>query len=493
MIDDPQMLAQILRSRQPLQQPINPYAAGSASPYTPSANIMPVSGVGYIKDPRYEVASRDYAIEEKALENQRLMAQRLAESGQEAPEMIKAGNINVAGASPLSAFNQGLRGWLGMRNQQKVDERDEILAGKKAESAAAIGSIEQQIAQENRDKEAAKSQLSLDKFEEKKRHAKFLEDQATGSSALAKTKEARAVAEELRKVAAAAKAELKPDTVTTREMINDEGDTIEAWTTGAGIWTSGEDGTPVRVDQSKWRRAPTATVTDVDAGTGLDLENIDNRRRVIVDSLGSAGERDRANLLISTGEQLQRLVSEGNRQIKNGDTPARIKSFAGDFARLVAPDALEDAASNWANEMAYTDEQIAFIGDLENAIGDLRKARTGANVTKIETELGKNWDPTVKGINFEERTARASRLQRYVNTKLKATSGIEGFDVIPPFDPNLHAKDAIIAREPIRIGDPQPQEASMGNLTSKQPSMEELEAEEKALLERFPGVMEESL
>tara|TARA_R110000803_G_scaffold23373_3_gene57460 strand:+ start:1187 stop:2653 length:1467 start_codon:yes stop_codon:yes gene_type:complete len=488
MIDDPQMLAQILRSRQPLQQPINPYAAGSASPYTPSANIMPVSGVGRIKDPRYEVASRDYAIEEKSLENQRLMAQRLAESGQEAPEMIRAGNISVAGANPLSAFNQGLRGWLGMRNQQKVNEKDEILAGKKAESAAAIGSIEQQIAQENRDKEAEKSQLSFDKFQEKKRHAKFLEDEATESSALAKTKEARAVAKELRDIAAAANAELEPDTITTREMSNDEGDTIEAWTTGSGIWTSGEDGTPVRVDQNKWRRTPTATatVTDVDAGTDLDLENIDNRRRLVIDNIGSAGERDRANTMVSAGQQFSDVMNMGNRLLSEGKEYPILAEYADDFGEFIGGRPFGDTLGNTLKNMAYTEEQMAFIGNMANAMADLRKSRTGANVTATEIQLFKDFDPSAPGLKMGQRIDRARRMQNFVNNILKQ-KGVEGFGDPPP---------RWEAMTPIQIGDPQEQEGSMGNLESKQPSMEELEAEEKALkafLESFPGVMEESL
>jgi hypothetical protein len=219
--------------------------------------------------------------------------------------------------------------------------------------------------------------------------------------------------------------------ISTFEMVDKDGNTIEAVSMREGVMTP--TGEPI--DERIYSRRRSGSGDD-EVFTETEEMPISERRMAAIDAKGSATERGKAQLLVSVGEQLNQLVPQGNTMIEEGRTYPRWKEYAGDVAKILTPDGLEDPVSNMMNEVVYTDEQNNYIGNLANAIGDLRKSRTGANVTLIETELGKNWDPSVKGITLQERVRRASELQGFINTNLDVM-GIEGFDVTPAFAPGV--------------------------------------------------------
>jgi hypothetical protein len=149
-------------------------------------------------------------------------------------------------------------------------------------------------------------------------------------------------------------------------------------------------------------------------------------RRSVIDAMATGGERDSANLMVSAAKQFSDLIPQGQKMVAEGTDYSLLAEYAGDAAKMFTPKFLEDAAANSAISAAYTPEQLAWVGNIGNAFADLRKARTGANVTAIETELFRNFDPTVKGITTEQRTARMSEMFDFMNSNLD-DKGIEGF------------------------------------------------------------------
>ena len=460
--EEQMLLAQILKqqggglqappvSLMPPSANTNPYGGGAiGNPYNP-----PAPAAGPAPDTRYAAAAADTTGQESGIAQQQRMAEALMAQSQKSPDLISAGRVSHAGASPMSALAQGISGWgagKASKNAREGSKALEKALAKKAEAAGSIAQSEAEAAAAEAERkaklDAEKALLEAAKFAETK--SKNATDAAHKRSVLANT-----VAQMNQSAAS--------DSV---EMIDKDGNTIEAWMTPEGpVSATG------KVDERVWSRRQ-KPVAGAEGEVALEDLTPDKRRQKIISDLPSAGERDRATLLLSTGEQLSQLMGTGNSLLASGSDPSRWKSFAGDAARVIAPEALEDASSNMANELAYTDEEINFIGGLENAVGDLRKSRTGANVTKIETELGKNWDPTVKGITFPERVRRASELQKFVNNKLKSTGGIEGFEVIQPFDPSA-------PKEPIQVGPAPVAEAS---------PTAALDAEEEALYQQFPNL-----
>lgn len=99
-------------------------------------------------------ANRSFDADQQRLSQQQAMAQRIL-SDNRAPQGIRAGNMYVAGASPLSALAQGVRGYAGGRLAGEAQAGLRELQERRDESAAAQADIErQQYADQLRRQEA---------------------------------------------------------------------------------------------------------------------------------------------------------------------------------------------------------------------------------------------------------------------------------------------------------------------------------------------------
>ena len=194
---------------------------------------------------------------------------------------------------------------------------------------------------------------------------------------------------------------------------------------------------------SSWIQRHTSEAAMIDAFGGnppltpeelakLNPAQIDSMgRRRIIEQFGSAGERDRANLLVNAAGEFQRLIPLGQQMIEDGTGYELIQQAYGPASKILAPKEMEAVISNMVIENTYTPEQMQWLGGIANAFADLRKARTGANVTEIEVELQSLFDPSVTGFTVEQRTRRLNHILNTVNTELE-NIGLKGF-YLPEF------------------------------------------------------------
>jgi len=184
MTPDQLLLAQALRGKAPMMSPVNPYAS---SPFTPASPV----------DPRYGQAAQDFSGEEADIENQRLQALALQKQSMNRPDIIQAGNVAVAGASPFTALAQGISGWGAGRAYKKAEEASKTLSKTKAAQAQAAGELAQEAAaaklaaaeakaaMEERKIAAKEADTELDNIrEDKKLLQKIAHDKETAAAAL---------------------------------------------------------------------------------------------------------------------------------------------------------------------------------------------------------------------------------------------------------------------------------------------------------------------
>ena len=147
-----------------------------------------------------------------------------------------------------------------------------------------------------------------------------------------------------------------------------------------------------------------------------------------------AGQQADTWILVQTAKEFQRLIPMGEEMIANGTGYELFAEFLGPAGKMLSPSAMEDVVENAINEAKYTPKQLEFMGGIAQAMADIRKSRTGANVTEIEIALAKLFDPTVGGLSLEERTRRSEQVFKYINSQLEI-KGIRGFEYRPYASP----------------------------------------------------------
>jgi hypothetical protein len=463
------MAAAIARSGQPLQQPfqMNPYAAG-ASPFTPrGAEPTPVV------DPRYAKAAQKYTTQSDALKAQRLQAAALAEKAGEAPSIIQAGNQVVAGANPLSALSQGIDSWSAMKMGQNVDADAATLAAKEDESAAAAGAIAQQLDEEKRAADIEAQNLARDKFGLEK-------EVAAETTALNKTKEARERAKEARAVAKAQKELEKVETLTTKPMIDSEGNTIETYVTADGIWTPGPDGKALRVDQTEFRPIPKKgeqnNVIPVN-DTERYAKGIDETTRKLIAELPNAQGTLLRNYATAYSAADEAMSLANQVLEKNGSWTSPRETLVTSAAGIL-PEWAEKGARQGLKKIAYTPEERRVRSVFSNAVEMIKRARTGANLTKMEDELSEDWNPAAEGISTEDAMQRMRDLQAWLNINFATFGATQRPLGDSYYDPEYEKEGA-----------PAPRTRSTIQAAASAPNpMDALSAEEEALYEQFPNL-----
>jgi len=411
-----QMQQEMLRQgRVPQQTPIStPGMSAGMAPGTSAAM------------PDFAAAAQTFDGENERIAQQRLMAQQMTEQSFKSPELIRAGNVSVAGANPMTALAQALRAGTGAYGNMQAGKASEALAEKEAKRDTALGEVatytaEQELlaatrAQENADRTATAADT---------RNTETASNNAI-NQALAQDKQNEVEAENLRGG-------------TTEYFVSPDGVVATFVDRAGNRFMGGRGGPPMDYNAVQgWTPIKASAMSESQvSGQIPEAEmTIDQRRKATIAALPSSGERLSANTMLTTSEALAGLIPQGNAMVEGGQDYHVAKEYGEGVARTVTPPYLEDAAGNTVATMLYTDEQKEFVGNMANAVGDFRKARTGANVTMIETELGKNWDPSVKGINIQERVRRGVELQKFINRNL-GQLGIEGYSVADPFTPGI--------------------------------------------------------
>lgn len=135
----------------------NPYVTGApANPYVaPAPKPAP--------DPRYAQAAQSFDQESTDIAAQRALANAVQKQSTEAPGLITAGNVSVAGANPMTALAQGLNAWTAGRMNKAADEESSVLKQSRATKEAAVAGLAEEEIQ--REIDAATSKVD---FEERK-------------------------------------------------------------------------------------------------------------------------------------------------------------------------------------------------------------------------------------------------------------------------------------------------------------------------------------
>jgi len=157
-----EMMAALLRSGQAVPPPpVNPYGGGSyggSSPY----NFAPAPAPS--APDRYQTAAQDFAGQDADIAAQRAQAAALAKSSMDSPDLIQAGRVSHAGASPFSALAQGLQGYMGGKATAEARAGSSALAKSRAEQAAAVGDLAREKTERDIAEEARKAKLEADRF-----------------------------------------------------------------------------------------------------------------------------------------------------------------------------------------------------------------------------------------------------------------------------------------------------------------------------------------
>ena len=169
--EEQMLLAQILKqqggglqappvSLMPPSANTNPYGGGAiGNPYTP-----PAPAAGPAPDTRYADASADTTGQESGIAQQQRMAEALMAQSQNSPDLISAGRVSHAGASPMSALAQGISGWGAGKASKNAREGSKALEKTLAKKAEATASLAQQAAEAEAAEAARKIKAENDKL-----------------------------------------------------------------------------------------------------------------------------------------------------------------------------------------------------------------------------------------------------------------------------------------------------------------------------------------
>jgi hypothetical protein len=91
--------------------------------------------------PNYATANRTFDTENESIRQQRLLAMQMLKQSADSPGMIQAGDVAVAGASPLSALAQGIRGYAGGKGIADAREQEAGILEQQAETNAEQGRV----------------------------------------------------------------------------------------------------------------------------------------------------------------------------------------------------------------------------------------------------------------------------------------------------------------------------------------------------------------
>jgi hypothetical protein len=92
----------------------------------------------------FGAAAQNFDAQRDQIQSQRDMAQQMALQAGKSPGLITAGNVSAAGASPMSALAQGLRGYQSGRQSRMADEGTAEVRAGEAAAAQAAGKLAQE-------------------------------------------------------------------------------------------------------------------------------------------------------------------------------------------------------------------------------------------------------------------------------------------------------------------------------------------------------------
>lgn len=408
----------------------------------------------------YATQARDFEAQQGRLSAQQAYARQLMDQAGQSPDLIRAGNVSVAGANPLSAMAQAIRGGTGAYLSMKTGEQQQALDAQEAAAQEAAGRAawEQQQYErgiDQRDFGAGREDAAnarADKLREiVSRETQAAEDR-TATAALQTQKDEAATARGEAEIAAAKELQAQKDKAAYRRelvkaALQRQKDEAAAARDEAEIAAAKE--LQAQKDEAAYRRElvkagvlPDEAVPDVKEATGLDKAT-----EQAIDKLDSVAARN-ARTSLGAYKNLQDTIAEGNALLADGQT----WKTTSELPAALATDLLGEKTGQWVRNFyknkEFTDEQKRFIGNMANTIGGIRRVRTGANLTGIETILGEDWDPTAPGLGLDEMMQRAVALQKYMNNEFTDTYGLPPREVSDIWKPDEEDEFAGFSVEP---------------------------------------------
>jgi hypothetical protein len=124
-----------------------------------------------------------------------------------------------------------------------------------------------------------------------------------------------------------------------------------------------------------------------------------------------------------------------------------------------------EVSGNIVANMGYSKEEQQVRGDIDKATEAYRRAFTGANLTATELGLGKDWDPTARGLTTAQKAQRLRDLQSVMNEN-RTSWGLSPLGVYDGTQTPL-AEEGNPAESPAAIKKPLT-EADIDNMTEEE-------------------------
>jgi hypothetical protein len=156
----------------------------------------------------------------------------------------------------------------------------------------------------------------------------------------------------------------------------------------------------VRAQEKADRLAAKDTAKEDDQFEGLDIDSVSKRRLKQEESV--------FNQINNIYPKMTALEESG----KSAGKP--ILDFAIEKAQKI-PLIGGEVSGNIVSNLGYSKEEQQVRGDVDKATEAYRRAFTGANLTATELGLGKDWDPTARGLTTAQKVQRLRDLQNVMN------------------------------------------------------------------------------
>jgi hypothetical protein len=158
MTEDQRLMYLMLQRQQAGDFSMNP----SNAPYSPAP--VPEGMITQSAPDNQAIANQQFGAQNSQIERQRDMAEQMALMAGKSPGLITAGNVSAAGASPMSALAQGLRGYQSGRQSRLADEGTARVREGEAAAAQAQGALDRQAAADEAAQQGLENQFKRDQL-----------------------------------------------------------------------------------------------------------------------------------------------------------------------------------------------------------------------------------------------------------------------------------------------------------------------------------------
>ena len=342
---------------------------------------------GQVSPAQLAAAMRDTEGDQAGILNMRNNANKMAM--QPGAQGIQAGNVYAApswAAQLADAVRGGTAGYMNYKagqNQQALNDTEDAKAG----GNAAIAARDQQ---QKQDATQFANDRALTTEDQGQQRINIQQSEAVARAGEAAAKVAREEAREKTRI---------------RERGEDLAAKIEA----------GELDQKERIELEEIKASLESQGLSVGALEGLPAEQV-----AAIKNLKGVGERKYASTILTTMNSMNDVIGDANKALEAGTGYTGKEELKRSALDIIVPKGLEKAVRGFTGGYFYGDDNLALKGRIGNAWENIKRARTGANLTAIEEILGADYNPTAEGISLDQAVERMNFIQEWMNTDFES-------------------------------------------------------------------------